>query len=229
MSVATHLDLTPAAYDEKIRTLIPLYDELIAASSAAVALATRPVEQIVEFGIGTGALTHACLTAAGSRTCVWGIDADADMTAMVPVRLGARLARRVTLTHGNFEQVSVPPCDAITATYALHHIRTARAKQQLYRRCFAALRPGGILVNGDCAPASTPRGFARDLEVWFAHLGRSFGGRAQGKRVYESWAGEDFYLPLADEIRLLTRAGFTVDIPWRRSPFAVIAALKPAV
>ena len=104
----------------------------------------------------------------------------------------------------------------------------ARAKQQFYRRCFAALRPGGVLVNGDCAPASSPRGFARDLEVWYAHLGRSLGGRAKGKRVYESWADEDFYLQLADEIRLLTRAGFIVDIPWRRTPFAVIAAVKPA-
>ncbi len=228
MSVATHLAVAPAGYDEKIRTLIPLYDELIAASAEALTLSARPLERLVDLGIGTGALTHACLATAGPRLRVWGIDADAAMMAMVPVRLGPRLARRVELTNGNFEQTALPECDAIAASYALHHIREARAKQRFYRRCFAALRPGGVLVNGDCAPASTPGGFARDLEVWFAHLGRTFGGRAKGRRVYESWANEDFYLPLADEIRLLTRAGFTVDVPWRRSPFAVIAAVKPA-
>ncbi|MCC6538662.1 MAG: class I SAM-dependent methyltransferase [Bryobacterales bacterium] len=229
MSVATHLAVTPAGYDEKIRTLIPLYDELIAAAAAAVTLAARPVERIVDLGTGTGALAHACLAAAGPRTRVWGIDADAAMMAMVPARLGPRLARRVELTHGNFEQAPLPECDAITASYALHHIRTAVAKQRFYRRCFAALRPGGVLVNGDCAPASTPRGLVHDLDVWFAHLARTFGSRAKGRRVYESWADEDFYLPLAEEIRLLTRAGFTVDIPWRRSPFAVIAAVKSGV
>jgi hypothetical protein len=35
------------------------------------------------------------------------------------------------------------------------------------------------------------------------------------------------YLPLAIEQRLLARAGFRVDVPWRRSPFAVIVGVKP--
>ena len=103
----------------------------------------------------------------------------------------------------------------------------ARAKLAFYRRCYRALRPGGVLINGDCAPASTPRGFARDLDVWFTHLGKTFGSRARGRRVYESWADEDMYVPLADEIRLLQRAGFAVDVPWRRSPFAVIVGCRP--
>jgi hypothetical protein len=30
MSVASHLDVSPAKYDARIRSLIPLYDELIA-------------------------------------------------------------------------------------------------------------------------------------------------------------------------------------------------------
>ena len=36
-------------------------------------------------------------------------------------------------------------------------------------------------------------------------------------------------LPLADEIRLLERAGFRVDVPWRRSPFAVIVGFSARV
>ena len=36
------------------------------------------------------------------------------------------------------------------------------------------------------------------------------------------------YLPLAEEIRLLQRAGFAVDVPWRRSPFAVIVGSRTA-
>jgi hypothetical protein len=45
--------------------------------------------------------------------------------------------------------------------------------------------------------------------------------------VYESWADEDVNVPLADEIAMLARAGLVVDVPWRRSPFAVIAGVKP--
>jgi len=224
MSVVAHLAVSPAKYDARIRSLIPLYDELISEVARALGHATRPVRLIVDLGIGTGALARACLDQApGAR--VWGIDADTGMMTIARTRL-SRLSRRVTMTTGSFLDVELPPCDAIVASYSLHHIRTPGAKLAFYRRCSRALRPGGVLINGDCAPASTPRGFARDLDVWFAHLGKSFGGRARGRRVYESWADEDTYFPLAEEIRLLERAGFEVDVPWRRSPFAVIVGCR---
>ena len=224
MSVAAHLAVTPRQYDERIRSLIPLYDELIAEVARALDHAARPVRQVVDLGIGTGALARACLEHAPAAR-VWGIDADAQMLATARMRLGG-LSRRVTMTAGSFLNHAPPTCDAMVATYSLHHIRSPRAKLAFYRRCYRALRPGGILINGDCAPASTPRGFARDLDLWFTHLGRTFGSRARGRRVYESWADEDVYVPLAEEIRLLKRAGFDVDVPWRRSPFAVIVGLR---
>jgi SAM-dependent methyltransferase len=238
MSVASHLAVSPAKYDARIRSLIPLYDELIAEAARALDHAARPVRTIVDLGIGTGALAGACLERVpGARVStprrrhaprgprIWGIDADPAMMATARTRLG-RLARRVTMTTGSFLDEPLPSCDAMVASYSLHHIRTTRAKLAFYRRCYRALRPGGVLINGDCAPASTPRGFARDLDVWFTHLGKTFGSRARGRRVYESWADEDTYLPLAEEIRLLERAGFSVDVPWRRSPFAVIVGCR---
>ena len=224
MSVASHLAVSPAEYDAQIRSLIPLYDELIPEVARALGHATRPVRLIVDLGIGTGALARACLESApGAR--IFGIDADPDMMAIARRRLD-RSARRVTMTTGSFVEAPLPECDAMVASYSLHHIRTRRAKLAFYRRCHEALRSGGVLINGDCAPASTPRGFSRDLEVWYAHLGKTFGSRARGRRVYESWADEDVYMPLADEVRLLQRAGFAVDVPWRRSPFAVIVAAR---
>jgi SAM-dependent methyltransferase len=225
-SVASHLALSPAKYDARIRSLIPLYDELIAEVARALGHAARPVRTIVDLGIGTGALARACLEFA-PRARIWGIDADADMMAIARTRLG-RLSRRATMTSGSFLATALPPCDAIVASYSLHHIRSAGEKQAFYRRCYHALRAGGVLINGDCAPASTARGFAHDLDVWFTHLGKTFGSRARGRRVYESWADEDVYVALADEIRLLERVGFAVDVPWRRSPFAVIVASRQA-
>ena len=226
MSVSSHLAISPARYDARIRSLIPLYDELIAEVARAIGHAERPVRIIVDLGIGTGALARACLESApGAR--VWGIDADADMMAIARTRLG-RLSRRVTMTTGSFLDEALPSCDAIVASYSLHHIRTSRAKLAFYRRCYRALRPGGVLINGDCAPASTPRGFTRDLDLWFSHLAKSFGSRARGRRVYESRADEDTYVPLADELGLFKRAGFAVDVPWRRSPFAVIVGSRRA-
>ena len=70
--------------------------------------------------------------------------------------------------------------------------------------------------------------FARDLEVWFTHLTATFGSRVKAKRVYQSWAAEDVYVPLTEETRMLERARFAVDVPWRRSPIAVVVGLKSA-
>ena len=62
-------------------------------------------------------------------------------------------------------------CDAIVGSYSLHHIRTSREKLAFYRRCYRALRPGGVLINGDCAPASTSGGFA--LMTWWSRCRRA--------------------------------------------------------
>jgi ubiquinone/menaquinone biosynthesis C-methylase UbiE len=220
VSVRSHLAVSPAAYDRRIRGLIPLYDELVAEAAQALAYATRPIRQIVDLGIGTGALARACFAQA-PRARVWGIDADAAMAAVARVRL-RRLASRLTIVSGSFTETAIPRADALVASYALHHIRSRAKKQRFYRRCRRALRPGGVLITGDCFPASTARGHAQDLEVWMRHLTRTFGSRARAKKVYDSWADEDVYVPLAAEVRMLERAGFAVDVPWRRSPFAVI-------
>lgn len=227
MSVTSHLNITPAQYDVKIRTLIPLYDELIMEAAKALKLAERPVEQIVDLGVGTGALARACLKATPGAK-VWGIDEDPTMMRMIPKRLGAALGGRAEVVQGDFSKADLPECDAMVTSYALHHIKDRRAKQAFYKRCFVALRPGGLLINGDCAPAAAGRAFEQDLDVWFSHLGKTY-GRAKGKKMYESWADEDEYVPLGEEMRMLGRAGFRVEVPWRRSPFAVIAAIKEAV
>ena len=224
MSVRSHLAVSPAAYDRRIRGLIPLYDELVIEASHALGFATRPIREIVDLGIGTGALAHACLAQA-PRARIWGVDADEAMAAVARARL-RRVGSRVTIVPGNFTETPLPRADAVVASYALHHIRSRAAKQQFYRRCRRAVRRGGVLVTGDCFPASTVTGQARDLDVWMRHLSRTFGSRARARRVYESWADEDVYVPLAEEIEMLRRAGFRVEVPWRRSPFAVIVGVN---
>jgi ubiquinone/menaquinone biosynthesis C-methylase UbiE len=145
VSVVSHLAVSPAQYDARIRSLIPLYDDLIAEVARALLHAARPLRIVVDLGIGTGALARACLeSASGAR--VWGIDADPDMMAIARTRLG-RLSRRVTMTTGSFLNQALPSCDAIVASYSLHHIRTRRAKLAFYRRCYRALRPGGALIS----------------------------------------------------------------------------------
>src|SRR5580765_3187770 len=122
MSAASHLGVSPAGYDRRIRQYLPDYDELIAESARALGYSLRSVRLIVDLGVGTAALSRACLENLPTAR-VWGVDEDRAMLAMAKVRLGRR-ASRATLVEGSFLSTPIPPCDAIVATYALHHIRS---------------------------------------------------------------------------------------------------------
>ncbi len=226
MSVAAHLHIRLADYDRRVRTFIPAYEELLDATAALCGpvLAARTGSALIDLGIGTGALAARCLTAAPSASLV-GIDSDPAMLR-VAMRRFARRRNPVTLIHADLARCALPPADAIAATLALHHVRTRADKLAVFRRCFKALRPGGIIASGDCHPSAVRTIAARQMERWMAHMRTSYSA-GETRRFLEAWAGEDNYMPLGDELVLLARAGFTVDVAWRRDAFAVVVGAKP--
>src|SRR5437762_3279326 len=126
MGVAAHLGIELGDYDARIRTFIPDYEAMLDAAASAVPLDART---IVDLGTGTGALAHECLERA-RRAQVVGIDADPAVLQLAARRLG----RRGTFVCGSFLRTAFPPADAIVASFALHHVRTRRAKAAIYRR-----------------------------------------------------------------------------------------------
>lgn len=220
MGVATHLGIRLRDYDAMIRTFIPDYEEMLDEAASALRLVTRRSPVIVELGIGSGALAQRCVAVA-PRARVIGFDVDADILALARRRLGPRL----TAHGGDFLAAPLPKCDVIASSFALHHVRTRARKAAIYRRGFRALRPGGLLVIADCCLATDRRQRVRDRAAWRAHLEDRYSpARAEG--FLRAWAKEDVYFPLADEIDLLERAGFSVDVRWRRRSFAVVVGRK---
>lgn len=221
MSVAQHLGIRTDEYDRQIHTFIPFYEDVLAAAAGALVALDRPARHVLDLGTGSGALAARCLAELrGAR--VTGIDADPAMLDMARKRLG----RRLTAVVARLEDAPFPPCDVVTASFSLHHIASPGAKLRIFRRAFAALRPGGLLVDADCLIADDPRLQAHDHEVWRRHLAVTHGARG-ARRFLAAWAGEDTYFPLALETALLSKAGFTVDVVWRRASLAVLAATKP--
>lgn len=222
MGAAAHLRIRTRDYDARIRTFIPHYENMLDAAAAALKLIRRPAPVLVDLGVGSGELAARCLKALPHARVI-GIDTDPDMLALARRRLGTRLDAR----QGDFLSTPLPRCDAIVASFALHHVPTRHKKTRLYARCFAALRPGGVLVNADRCLASDPRLQALDRAAWHAHLQRRYGPR-RAERFLRAWAGEDVYFPLDDEIELMQGAGFATDVPWRRDGFAIVVGARPA-
>jgi len=223
VSVAAHLKIRLSEYDRRIRTFIPDYQEILAATAGAVGLSNRRAAVIVDLGIGTGALAARCLEVA-PRARVYGIDEDPEMLAVAARRLG-RKGGRHTFVAGDFARVPLLKCDAIVATLALHHVHAVSAKRRLYRRCFAALRSGGVLASGDAFSSGTPALRRAEMDIWRAHLRQWYSAR-QTPAFFAAWAREDRYLPLQLEVDLLEQAGFRVDVAWRRAPFGVVVGFK---
>jgi tRNA (cmo5U34)-methyltransferase len=221
MSVASHLGIKTAEYDRQILTFIPHYDEILDQAAGALAALDRPAKVVLDLGTGSGALAARCLARLrGAR--VVGIDGDEAMLAMAMKRLG----RKLTPVVGLIEQTPFPACDVVTASFSLHHIPDPAVKARVFARAFAALRPGGVLVDADCMMAVDPALRARHHALWLRHLAAAH-GLAGARKFLRAWAGEDTYFPLDLETSLLREAGFVVDLVWRRDGFAVLAATRP--
>lgn len=223
MSVAQHLKIEIAEYDARIRTFIPDYEELIGTAAGALRVLETAAPAIVDLGIGTGALAARCLEVHEAASLV-GIDADAAMIEAARARLAGH--SRVGFVQADFLEVTVPPCDAIVASLALHHVAAPGTKQAFYASCREALRPGGVLVSADCFPAREPRLATSQRDAWLRHMRRTY-ARAECESYFATWAGEDVYFALQDELEWLGGAGLMPEVVWRKGGLAVIAAVRP--
>lgn len=217
MGVASHLGIKLAEYDMRIRTFIPGYEEMLEVAADAV---PRSARTIVDLGTGTGALAERCLKKA-RRAQLVGIDADGEILKLAERRLG----KRARLLRGSFTRASLPACDAVVASLALHHIPTRTSKAGLYRRIRAGLRPRGVFISVDCQPAANPSVAREQRQGWKAHLLSSYTPK-QAAALLASWAQEDTYVPLEVELELLRKSGLKTEVLWRKGPFAVILGMR---
>ena len=216
MGVAAHLGIDLREYDARIRTFIPHYDEMLNVAGGAIDPKART---IVDLGIGTGGLSACCRRHADQAQFI-GVDSDPEMLKAAAKRIpGARL------TCGSFQRCEIPACDAVVASFALHHVRTEKAKLALYKRIAAKLQRGGQLINVDCQPANEKTLRQQQFAAWKQHLRLSYDER-QSKEFLAAWSKEDVYVPLEVELGLISEAGFRVEILWRKDAFSVLLGLR---
>ena len=220
MGVAAHLGIKLNEYDAVIRTLIPHYEELIDNAAEAVRTLAKASPTVVDLGTGTGALA-AKILAVRPKARVFGIDEDPGMLAMAHKRMPSRLFTQI----GNFESEPIPECDIVSASFALHHIRTAPRKLAVYRKARRALKRGGMLVSADCFLAADPKLRRRNRDAWLQHLQKKY-SRAKSASFLRAWAKEDVYFSLEQELGWLDAAGFKTDVVYRRDSFATVVGIR---
>jgi trans-aconitate methyltransferase len=218
--VATHLGLAASDYDATIRTYLPGYHDMI--DTVVAIIATLDAPYVIDLGAGTGALGAAILDRV-PRARVRFLDIDPAMLEVAGTRV-AHHGARAELHRGSFDD-PLPPCDAVVASLALHHIPERDRKAALYRRIHQALRPAGALLVADITVHESGPAHDHMYRGWTASMAGH--GIVEPAAVIASWADEDCYYPLAAELAMLAAAGFAQpECFWKLGPSTVFGGFR---
>jgi len=223
-SVSDHLHVMIADYDRFIRTVIPHYETMRAVQLELLARCLPSDGRVIDLGGGTGALARA-VAEKFPGVCVEIWDTDPAMLEVARERC-AVFGDRVHLVARSFAE-PLRACDAVVACIALHHVKDMAAKGKIYANIFQALHPGGIFANADCVMSETPAVRSASYEGWAKFMEEQGLSPAEAQQQFTEWAKEDYYPPLATELRLLAEGGFAEpDCFWRMAPFTVFGGVR---
>jgi tRNA (cmo5U34)-methyltransferase len=235
------------AYDAAAPVIHPLYDEV---QRRILKLLANEVEAgepflLVDIGGGSGRIVEKFLDRFPTARAVL-VDQSAAFLAIAVERL-ARFGDRFELVEKRLQddwaaELPATP-QAIVSTSAIHHLESAE-KQRCYAQCFAALAPGGTLINGDEFRPADDAEFRARLERWSAHMkGAIADGRipASFQATYNHWhdrnitnfgaphkSGDDCQETSDVQQRYLRELGFTdVEVPWTQEMWGVLVGRKP--
>jgi tRNA (cmo5U34)-methyltransferase len=128
------------------RRLVPEYDKFYGIAVQALRpLAEGRVERVLDLGAGTGLMTAQVADAFPAARFEL-LDGSAAMLAEAQQTLGDLVS--AVHVRDMVEPLPEGPFDAVISALAIHHLADPD-KEQLYRRIFAVLRPGGMFVNSE--------------------------------------------------------------------------------
>jgi cyclopropane fatty-acyl-phospholipid synthase-like methyltransferase len=214
--------------------------------------------EVVDLGGGSGRLAERVLERfAGARVTV--ADQSEPFLALAERRL-ARFGPRVAIVHSRLQDWPARSCvsprrddrvseklvhvDAIISTSAIHHLEPSE-KRDLYARCYEALAPGGVFINGDEFRPADDAELLKLYKEWSAHMHAAIAeGRIPDsfRTTLEHWqdrnitrfsepkkSGDDCLETIDAQRGYLRGAGFcNVDNMWAKKLWGVIVAQAPA-
>jgi tRNA (cmo5U34)-methyltransferase len=232
-----------AAYDAAAPVIHPRYLEVHDAVLAAIPFAADQPFRVVDLGGGSGRLLERVLAKFPAASAIVMdqsqpfLDLAAGRLAPFDGRAGC-LQRRLQDDWVD----DVAPVDLIVSTSAIHHLEPAE-KQTLFRKCFAALAPGGVFINGDEHRPASDAELRALLVKWGEHMHAALAdGRIPPSfaATLEKWrrrnldefgtphtSGDDCHETAEVQVEYLRQAGFAkVEVTWREELWAVFVASK---
>ncbi len=220
-------DAAAPSYDGLRRQLIPCFDDFYGAAVDMLGFPDGAAPRILDLGAGTGLLAERLL-ARWPRARLVLVDLSPDMLERARERFAGTVDRVEIRAADYLRDPLGGPYDAVVSALSIHHLPDA-GKRALFRRAWAALRPGGRFVDADNVLAPTPALAARDRALWIARIRAS--GIAKGDLAAALRRTRlDVLAPLDAQLSWLRRTGFVdVDCGYKWLHFAVFGGRRPAI
>lgn len=211
-------------YDRQRRFLIPCFDDFYAVPQD-LSESVKGVENILDIGAGTG-LMSAFFHQKYPEANITLIDVSEEMLKKAKDRFEGEENTSYQLldfTEANFETEAY---DLVISGLAIHHLEHAD-KQQLFKKIYKALKPGGMFINADQVEGTTPEIDAIYKGAWVNKVEASTGLSRAEKDVAYKRVQLDIMAPLDDQLNWLKVAGFKeVSNYYQYYNFVVFAGKK---
>lgn len=210
-------------YDTWVRQALPAYDELFSVAVECIPFAHDRPLSIADLGAGSGLFSGHVQTAYPQAAFTL-VDASRDMLDLARKRFEQRTAS-FTFVEQRLEDFAEPErFDVVISSLAIHHLEDAD-KRSLFKRIFAALRPGGAFLNVDQIKGHPP--FDRLYwETWLARVRAAGASEDKIQTSIKRRRDFDHDASLSDQLKWLKEAGFAGDCIYKHYFVAVLLALK---
>ncbi len=216
-------DATASRYDVQRKWIIPEMDDYYSAAVWA-AECKNPQPAILDIGAGTGLFSALMLQKfPGAKLTL--VDLSEAMLGIARERFAGR--KDVRYITGDYSTVDFAgPCDLICSALSIHHLERDD-KHRLYRKCYDALRPGGMFVNVDQVLGETPAINQRYMAYWDDFLVPCPLSPEDKKQMLYRRDTFDKNEKLSVQLAWLKECGFhDIDVVYKNRLFVVFAGRK---
>jgi len=216
--VKAEFDRAAKTYDSVRRLMIPCFDDFYGTVARILPFGRDDVFDVLDLGAGTGLLT-AVLRERFPKARYELIDISDEMLARARDRFAGEAGVRIAVSDYSVEALP-GRFDAIVSALSIHHLDDP-GKAALFRRIYAALKPGGLFVNAEEVLAPTA---ALDQLYWdeWERQARAAGAPDEEFAGVEERAKYDKPAKLDEQLAWVREAGFAdVDCYYKYMMFAV--------
>jgi len=210
-------------YDTWVKQALPTYDELFSVAVEIIPFAHDRRIAVADLGAGSGLFARHVLAVYPNASFTL-VDASREMLDIARKRFRQK-PESFTFVEQRLEDFSEPDrFDVAISSLAIHHLEDAD-KRSLFKRIFAALRPGGAFINVDQIKGQPPF----DQLYWKTWLAKIQAAGASDVKIQTSIKRRrefDRDARLSDQLTWLTDAGFAADCIYKHYFVAVFLALK---